>query len=305
MKTMPPRPRSGRDASRTTFARDRSRVDESLREAAVVQPSSVDTALRGEPSGDVPSGGAPAIGGSSVDGSSVVESPIVEASVDESSVDGSSVDGSSVDGSSVDESSMDESWMDESSRDDASVDESATGESATVGSSVDEASVDEPNAASLPRSHRPGPSLMARAIALLARREHGRVELGRKLQRRLGPDESMADVERVLDRLAAQQLLSDARFAAALVRQRSVRYGDLRVAHDLRLRGVPAAEATAAMALVEGSEAQRALAVWARRFDALPTSAAERGRQGRFLQARGFSMTVITRILAGKVEASE
>lgn len=142
---------------------------------------------------------------------------------------------------------------------------------------------------------------MARAVALLSRREHSRVELARKLRRHLEADDP-AELERVLDRLQQQGLLSDARFAAGFVRQRSSRYGDLRLSRDLRERGVPAAEADAAMATLDGTEAERALAAWSRRFDALPTDAAERGRQGRYLQARGFSIDVIVRVLAGKVD---
>lgn len=141
---------------------------------------------------------------------------------------------------------------------------------------------------------------MSRAVGLLSRRDHGRVELGRKLSRYLAPDESKADIERVLDRLQEQNLLSDARFAAGVVRQRSTRYGDLRLVRDLRERGVGVAEADAAMASVAGTELQRALDTWSRRFDTLPADAAERGRQGRYLQNRGFSMDVIVRVLSGR-----
>ncbi len=148
-------------------------------------------------------------------------------------------------------------------------------------------------------------SLLSRAIGLLSRREHSRVELSRKLRRALGPDDDPAEIDRVLDRLQAENLLSDARFAASLVRQRAQRYGDLRLARDLRDRGVPADEAGAAMAAVEGTEAERALAAWSRRFDALPTSADERGRQGRYLQNRGFSPEVIGRVLGGKVRIDD
>lgn len=145
-------------------------------------------------------------------------------------------------------------------------------------------------------------TLLSRAIGLLARREHSRVELARKLHRYLGPGETAGDVDRVLDRLQQQDLLSDQRFAASLVRQRSARYGDLRLSRDLRERGVPEADAEAALSSVSGTEARRALESWARRFDTLPTNADERDRQGRYLQARGFTMDVIVQVLAGKVE---
>lgn len=146
---------------------------------------------------------------------------------------------------------------------------------------------------------------MARAVDLLSRREHSRVQLARKLRPHLAPEQSVTDIDRVLDELEGQKLLSDARFAASLVRQRAPRYGDLRLARDLRDRGVIGDAAGAALALVAGTETERALAAWSRRFDALPTSADERGRQGRYLQARGFSMDAITRVLSGKVQADD
>ena len=146
---------------------------------------------------------------------------------------------------------------------------------------------------------------MARAVGLLARREHSRVELARKLQRYLEPDDDASEIDRVLDLLKTQGLLSDARFAHALIGQRAERYGDLRVRRDLRERGVEPAETDAAMQTLRGTERARAHAVWARRFDALPTNADERGRQGRYLQARGFSMHAITQVLAGKSDAEE
>ena len=144
-------------------------------------------------------------------------------------------------------------------------------------------------------------SLMARAVGLLARREYSRVELARKLRRYLAPDDDASEIDRVLDRLKMQNLLSDARFAHALVGQRAERYGDLRVRRDLRDRGVAPADADAAMDQLRNTELARAHAVWTRRFAALPTNADERGRQGRYLQARGFTMHAITQVLAGKV----
>ncbi len=149
------------------------------------------------------------------------------------------------------------------------------------------------------------PSLLSRAVGLLSRREHGRVELGRKLARHLEDGDDPAEIERVLDALEARRLLSDARFAAALVRQRASRYGDLRVARDLRERGVAAAEAGAALAAVRGTELARAKEVWTQRFGTPPATAEERGRQGRFLQARGFSMDTIRRVLAGRFEPDD
>jgi hypothetical protein len=83
----------------------------------------------------------------------------------------------------------------------------------------------------------------------------------------------------------------------------------------VRIDADPAAERRALQGLVAGtaavaadeparaalrdSELQRAQAVWARKFGQLPASAAERGRQMRFLAARGFSADTVRAVLRG------
>ncbi|HEY2977388.1 MAG TPA: recombination regulator RecX, partial [Burkholderiaceae bacterium] len=64
----------------------------------------------------------------------------------------------------------------------------------------------------------PGLSLKARALRWLSQREHSRQELRAKLLR-LAADEPL-DVEDLLDQLAAQGHLSDARFVEARVHAR-------------------------------------------------------------------------------------
>ena len=63
--------------------------------------------------------------------------------------------------------------------------------------------------------------LRSRAIKLLARREHSRVELARKLGRYGSED----DIQTVLANLQTCGLLSDARYAEAYVRSNGARFG--------------------------------------------------------------------------------
>jgi len=66
------------------------------------------------------------------------------------------------------------------------------------------------------------PSLRERALGILARREHTRAELAR----RLGPHVEDADqLEALLDELERRKLLSDARYAEARVHTLSRKYG--------------------------------------------------------------------------------
>jgi regulatory protein len=141
--------------------------------------------------------------------------------------------------------------------------------------------------------------LLARAIRLLARREHSRAQLAAKLQRGMPDADSTSEIDQVLDRLERDHLLSDERFAGNVARARAARFGDARIRHELKRAGVVGAAATGALTTLKGTELERARAVWVRRFGTVPRSAEERARQARFLQSRGFSTDTIRRILRG------
>lgn len=140
---------------------------------------------------------------------------------------------------------------------------------------------------------RQAPSLRARAVALLARREHSRAELRERLRPHA---ESDAELEATLDECEQRRWQSDDRFASTFVQGRASRFGAVRLRHELGARGVDHAHIEAAMAAVEGSEIDRAFAVWSRRFGAVPTDLKERARQARFLAQRGFSGEVVRQV---------
>jgi regulatory protein len=139
--------------------------------------------------------------------------------------------------------------------------------------------------------------LLRLAVAALARREHSRAEIERKLLRRLLPEEQAQDVALALDQLQARGLLSDQRMAEALVRTRATRYGRLRIAQELDRRGVDRDTITATLPAA-ADEAALAAQLWRRKFGQLPATPLDRARQARFLAARGFSAAVIGRILS-------
>lgn len=155
---------------------------------------------------------------------------------------------------------------------------------------------DDDPPAQRPRRERP---LAQRALAYLARREHTRAELARKLAPHAASEDELA---RLLDDLERQKLLSDQRFAEGVARTRGARFGAARVKAELRAHGVPPDLARATAAVLKGSELERARAVWAKRFGAPPADSAERLRQMRFLAARGFEADVIRRVVGGREE---
>ena len=134
------------------------------------------------------------------------------------------------------------------------------------------------------------PSLRERALRLLARREHSRAELGRKLAAHLTSED---DLESLLEDLLRRKLLSDERYAESRVHSLSRKFGAARIAHELRACGVDKELASAASKLARETEVERAREVWRRKFRAAPKTREERAKQMRFLQSRGFSFDAI------------
>jgi regulatory protein len=144
-------------------------------------------------------------------------------------------------------------------------------------------------------AERPKPSAKALAIRWLARRDLSRAELTQRLRRR-GIEEP--EVARTLDDLTSLGYLSDARYASAVVAQRKGRYGKRAIAHALTERGIAPDDAANAMAQLAGSdEGAEALALWQRRFGQAPRDERDKARQVRFLQARGYPLSIALAVM--------
>ena len=145
-------------------------------------------------------------------------------------------------------------------------------------------------------------ALRERALGLLARREHSRLELRRKLA-----DDDLAPVtlEGVLDDLAAAGLQSDRRYAESFVRSRIARgQGPVRIRQELRRRGVEAALAEQALEEAEADWTDLLREAHRKRFgDAPPDDRREQARRARFLAQRGFPEAAIRKLLTDPDEA--
>ena len=153
-------------------------------------------------------------------------------------------------------------------------------------------------------------SLKARAIGLLAQREHSRTELKRKLLRvqqqqrqrllQAAPaaeaesaeqgtppdaDASEAAVDALLDALAADGYLDETRFVESRLHLRAGRFGAQRIQQELAQHGLRLdAEQQEAL---RASELERAREVWHKRFGMEPArDTTEQARQTRFPSAR-------------------
>ncbi|HWP20826.1 MAG TPA: recombination regulator RecX [Burkholderiaceae bacterium] len=141
-------------------------------------------------------------------------------------------------------------------------------------------------------------SLRGRALKYLAAREHSRKELARKLAPHAQAPEQ---VETLLDELEAKGLLSHERFVESVVHRKAARFGTARIRQELHGHGLGPEQLRDALAQLQGTEYERARALWQRRFGDAPPPAtpAERAKQMRFLAGRGFSAEVIRRVVRG------
>ena len=138
------------------------------------------------------------------------------------------------------------------------------------------------------------PSLKGRALRLLGQREHTRVELERKLR---AHEQEPGSLARALDELESKGYLNEQRAAESLAHRRAGQYGAARLRQEMQDKGLARELIEQTLAGLKDSELSRAREVWRRRFDGLPADAKDRGKQTRFLLARGFSAEVVRRVL--------
>jgi len=141
------------------------------------------------------------------------------------------------------------------------------------------------------------------ALALLARRDFSSLELKKRLESR-GFDADVASA--TIAELQRRRLLNDSRFAESYVAAHVRRgHGPVRIAADLKALGLPAETINAAL---DSGPDWPALArqARARRFGPrVPATWAERARQARFLQYRGFSSDHIRAALGPDFDPDE
>ncbi len=135
----------------------------------------------------------------------------------------------------------------------------------------------------------PGKNLRVAAMNLLARREHSRQELERKLISKLAPDAGQLGA--VLDRLEQDGLLSDSRYAEAFCNARMrVGKGPVRIRVELRERGVAEDLVESVLRELNVDWVMRAREVLQKRFGSgLSPDQRATAQRMRFLQYRGFT----------------
>ena len=139
-------------------------------------------------------------------------------------------------------------------------------------------------------------SLKGRALRLLSGREYSRVELERKLK----PFEEVpGELAEALDALQAKGFIDEQRVVDSVLYRRSAKLGTARIRQELQSKGLDPGMVLDAVASLQSTELARAREVWRKKFGTPPLDAAARGKQQRFLLARGFSGDTVRKVVAG------
>lgn len=144
-----------------------------------------------------------------------------------------------------------------------------------------------------------GPSLKIRALDYLARREHSRLELEKKLTPYAS---TLEELSFVLDSLEQCGLLSAGRMVEQVVHVRRSKFGSRRIVHELQQKGIDEDLIAAALPHLKETELETARTVWRKKFGAMPINAKERAKQIRFLMSRGFTPEIIRQVLQSQDE---
>jgi regulatory protein len=134
--------------------------------------------------------------------------------------------------------------------------------------------------------------LKARALRYLARREHSRAELARKLSPYAESEETL---EGLLRELESRKQLSNERFAEVRAHWLARKYGAAKIRQDLKAKGI--SDEVSSRIVSEQDDIPRAKAILERKYRGAATTHKERAKRARFLQSRGFSYDTIRSVV--------
>ncbi|MCW8853835.1 MAG: recombination regulator RecX [Gammaproteobacteria bacterium] len=134
------------------------------------------------------------------------------------------------------------------------------------------------------------------AMGLLARREHSELELNRKLQQKGFNEEA---TEQVIEKLRSNNLLSNERFAETYINMRRQRgYGPLRIAQELKERGVDADVSTVYLDELADEWQGIMIQQYRKKYgNELIDEFKEKAKRMRFLQHRGYPLDMINQFI--------
>ncbi len=133
------------------------------------------------------------------------------------------------------------------------------------------------------------------AMDYLARRDHSKQELKLKLKKK---GHALEDITQAITELDQKGLINESRFTENFIRYKRNRgFGPERIQLELNARGIDDATIAEQLRLADNGWSNDARKVWQKHFKGkYPENYAEKAKQMRFLQYRGFNREQISSI---------
>ena len=145
-------------------------------------------------------------------------------------------------------------------------------------------------------------TLEIRALRYLARREHSRRELEKKLS---SHEHSHESVTELLNQLEEIGYLSTERFVEQTTQMRRSKFGSQRIVHELKEKGVDEHLIAGILPELKETDLETARKIWQKKFGVPPGDLKERGKQVRFMINRGFTSDTIHKVLSQAEKEAE
>jgi len=102
--------------------------------------------------------------------------------------------------------------------------------------------------------------------------------------------------------LVSDGWLSNERYCEQFIHAKKNKFGRYKIARELEEKGIDPALIEEYLSPLNNQELLYAKQVWQKKFKILPSSKEEWSKQARFLQSRGFDVSLIKKILNAKEE---
>jgi len=103
-----------------------------------------------------------------------------------------------------------------------------------------------------------------------------------------------------LDELEKNNWLSDQRFLEQFIFAKKKKFGPRKIAHELFNKGIDEGLIEKNLSEMKQEENFLIQEIWKKKYNSLPITNEEKLKQIRFLQSRGFDLSLIHQIIAGK-----
>ena len=111
---------------------------------------------------------------------------------------------------------------------------------------------------------------------------------------------SQKEIEILLDELESNDWLSDKRFVEQFIHTKKSKYGSRKISHELSARGIDEDLIAKNLMPLKDEEYFFVKNIWVKKFNTIPKTNDEKLKQIRFLQSRGFDLSLIHQIISGK-----